>query len=338
MEKNPKVSVIIAVYNVEPYLRKCLDSVLQQTWQNFELLLVDDGSTDGSPSIMEEYRGKDPDRIFTVHKENGGQASARNLAMQKMTGDYLVFLDSDDYLAGDYLERLVREAVIYDLDMVCSGQHKVTEAGEIVDTISYQVSNGYSLQRRLNIAGKLYRTDYVRKWKISFPEGKLYEDNSFNMLAFFLSDRIRFLAYEGYYQVVHEGSTTAKLIDYRVLPFDNWRYCIETVKGAAVRGVDQELYDFTMLSFFTYFLFVRNRMREYLTNENRKNSMENAYRISDEFESMANDYFRGFSKNRYLRLLKNRELILTQKAGVRMFYLFSIRRKLRLLVKAVYRL
>ena len=335
---SPKVSVIIAVYNVEKYLNKCIDSVLGQSYQNFELLLVDDGSTDRSPEIIDTYLGDEAHEIHKISKENGGQASARNLAMKQMTGDYLLFLDSDDYIDKDYIKTLVDEAVKYDLDVVCSGQHKVTEAGEIIDTISYDVNDGKTLQRRLNIAGKLYRSDFVRKWKIDFPEGKLYEDNSFNILALFLTDKLRFLSYEGYYQVVHEGSTTAKLIDYKILPFDNWRYCIETVKNGNVKGVDQDLFDFTMLSFFTYFLLVRNRKREYLSNEHRKNSFENAYLIAEQFESMINSYFTGFNKNPYTNVFKNKELMFKQKLGTRVFYSFAKKNKLKSLVKMVYSL
>lgn len=334
---NPKVSIIIAVYNTERYLRKCIESVLSQDYDNIELMLVDDGSTDGSPAIMDEYVERFPDRIIKITKPNGGQASARNLALQKITGEYLTFMDSDDHIAADYIKRLATAASDHDCDMVCSGQYKVSEDGRIIDTISYKVTDGRSFQRRLNIAGKLYRTSYVRKWNISFPEGKLYEDNSFNLLAFFLSSKIWFLDYQGYNQVVHEGSTTAKLIDHKKLPFENWEYCIRTVKDNAVEGVDMELFDFTVMSFFTYFLIIRNRKREYLPNEDRKNSMDNAYAISDQFERMTCEFFGGLKKNRYLKLTGGDGNPLKQKLGVRVFYSYASKKKLRKLVKMLYR-
>lgn len=332
-----KVSVIIAVYNTEKYLNKCIDSVLNQEYKDIELMLVDDGSTDGCPDIIDNYVELFPDIVKKIRKENGGQASARNLAIGMVTGKYLLFMDSDDYIDSKYIGNLVNEAEANDSDMVISGQYKVSEDGGIVDTISYKPVDGYSLQRRLNIAGKLYKTEYVRKWNIIFPEGKLYEDNSFNLLAYFLSPKIRFLAYEGYFQVVHEGSTTAKLIDYRKLPFDNWEQCIRTVKENKIEGVDMELFDFTVLSFFTYFLMIRNRKREYLPNEDRKNSMDNAYHISDAFEKMTNELFSDFSGNRYMKLMGNSELPLKQKLGVRVFYMYASKNKLRKLVKMLYR-
>ena len=331
----PKVSIIIAVYNTEKYLKDCIESVLSQDYENIELFLVDDGSTDGSPAIMDSYVEKYPSKVVKLTKENGGQASARNLALDKISGEYLTFMDSDDYIAKDYIRTLITEAAAHDADMVASGQFKVGEDGHIIDTIRYKVTDGKSLQRRLNIAGKLYRTSYVRKFNIKFPEGKLYEDNSFNFLAFFLSPNVRILPYEGYNQVVHEGSTTAKLIDHKKLPFDNWSYCIRTVKDKAVPGVDMDLFDITVLSFFTYFLIIRNRKREYLPNEDRQNSMDNAYAISDMFENMTNEFFGDFKKNKYRSLFSG--LPLKQVLGVRVFYSYASKKKLRKLVKMLYR-
>lgn len=331
-----KVSVIIAVYNTEAYLEKCIDSVMSQDYQDIELILVDDGSTDRSPVIMEEYKNRYPGKITVLKKENGGQASARNLALRNITGRYLTFMDSDDYIAPDYISTLVSAATENDSDAVISGQYKVTPEGVVKDKISYKVKDKMSPQRRLNIAGKLYRTDYIREHNITFPEGKLYEDNSFNFLALFLSPKILVLPYEGYYQVIREGSTTAKLIDCSKLPFDNWEYCIRTVKESGIDGVDMELFDFTVISFFTYFLMVRNKKREYLPNE-KKNSMENAYEISDRFEKMTNEFFGEFKHNRFRSLLKNRELPVKQKLGVRVFYSYASKRKLRKLVRMFYK-
>lgn len=93
----PLLSVIIPIYNVEPYLRKCVDSVLNQTYRNLEVILVDDGSPDGCGAICEEYAAKD-DRVRVIHKANGGQATARNAGLEQMTGEYLTFVDGDDWL------------------------------------------------------------------------------------------------------------------------------------------------------------------------------------------------------------------------------------------------
>lgn len=105
-----KVSVIIPVYNVEKYLRQCVDSVLRQTYSNMEVLLIDDGSPDGCPAICDSYSRQD-DRVIVVHKKNGGLSDARNAGIAKATGDYILFLDSDDYWVDSTTLALMVERV-----------------------------------------------------------------------------------------------------------------------------------------------------------------------------------------------------------------------------------
>ena len=101
-----KISVIVPIYNVEKYLKRCLDSLVTQTYKEIEIILVNDGSTDGSTDIIEEYEGDH--RIVVINKENGGLSSARNAGMQVLSGDYVMFIDGDDYIDIDGIERLVK--------------------------------------------------------------------------------------------------------------------------------------------------------------------------------------------------------------------------------------
>ena len=94
---NPEISIIVPVYNVEKYLKRCIDSILNQSFTDFELILVDDGSTDNSGEIIDEYAIKD-ERIKVIHKENGGLSSARNVGIEYSKGNYIAFVDSDDYI------------------------------------------------------------------------------------------------------------------------------------------------------------------------------------------------------------------------------------------------
>ena len=105
-ELMPLVSVIIPVYNVEKYLAECVDSVLNQTHRNIEVILVDDGSSDGSGAMCDAYAEQD-ERVRVIHKTNGGQSSARNAALEVMTGEWLLFVDSDDWIEPDTLEALL---------------------------------------------------------------------------------------------------------------------------------------------------------------------------------------------------------------------------------------
>ena len=119
----PKISIIIPVYNVEPYLRRCIDSVLEQTMQDYEIVVVNDGSTDNSGSICDQYANQ-YDQIRVIHKQNGGLSDARNTGIKAATGDYILFLDSDDYLDTDALEKLWT-GVNKNVDIIIGGYKKI---------------------------------------------------------------------------------------------------------------------------------------------------------------------------------------------------------------------
>ena len=116
----PKVSVIIPVYNVEKYLPQCIDSILAQTFTDFELILVNDGSKDCSGNICDEYAQKDS-RIVVIHKENGGASSARNRGLDIAKGEWISFIDSDDYVTPNYLSNLISEAQANCASLVIQG-------------------------------------------------------------------------------------------------------------------------------------------------------------------------------------------------------------------------
>ena len=129
-----KVSVIIPVYNVEKYICKCLDSVINQTYKNIEIILVDDGSLDGSGKICDDYAKKD-DKIKVIHKENGGLSSARNEGLEISTGKYVFFVDSDDYVAENLLEEVVCLLEKTDADVCMFSHFTVNENGEFKQTL-----------------------------------------------------------------------------------------------------------------------------------------------------------------------------------------------------------
>ena len=111
-----KISVIVPVYNIEKYLRKCIDSILSQTYENIEVILVDDGSTDNCGAICDEYAKIDP-RIIVIHKKNAGVSAARNTGIMQCIGEYVFFVDSDDYLPIDSIEKLYNSINEYEADI-----------------------------------------------------------------------------------------------------------------------------------------------------------------------------------------------------------------------------
>ena len=132
---NPKISVIVPVYKVEKYLDRCVESIVNQTYKNLEIILVDDGSPDNCPAICDAWANKD-ERIKVIHKENGGVSSARNRGIDAATGDYIGFVDSDDWIEPDMYELLADNAKKYDAD--------ISRCGYFVDWPDHiaQVGNG----------------------------------------------------------------------------------------------------------------------------------------------------------------------------------------------------
>ncbi len=126
-----EISIIIPIYNAEEYLRECLDSAVNQTLKDIEIILVDDGATDSSPSICDEYAAKD-ERVRVIHKENGGVCDARNVGMAETKTKWFTFLESDDWLPLDACEKLVEKAKVYNADFVLGTYYKVSTSGKTV--------------------------------------------------------------------------------------------------------------------------------------------------------------------------------------------------------------
>lgn len=179
------VSVIIPVYNTEKYLKKCVDSFINQTYKNLEIILVDDGSTDSSPLMCDEYKKQD-NRIIVIHKENGGLSDARNVGIENSSGSLITFFDSDDFVDSDYIRYLYELKIINHAEISACAYHVSDECGKVLFTISGSknelLSKEQFFEKMLNEEGitvsacfKLYDRQLFDD--IRFPIGKLCEDN-----------------------------------------------------------------------------------------------------------------------------------------------------------------
>lgn len=181
MENQPLISVIIPVYNVENYLHECVDSVLNQTYGNFEILLVNDGSTDSSGKICDEYLEKD-DRITVIHQKNGGPSKTRNTGLENATGKYIYFLDSDDYIEKNTLELLVDTAEANCADLVFFDAHSFADNGDDIKQ-GYIVNGKYDTKSGYEILTELYRNkDYHCAIYLLFIKHQLLIDNKISFL------------------------------------------------------------------------------------------------------------------------------------------------------------
>ncbi len=180
------ISVIIPVYNVEKYLARCVDSVLMQTYTNLEVILVDDGSTDGSGKLCDEYKEKDA-RIKVIHKENGGLSDARNAGLDIAKGDYIAFIDSDDFVTRFYIENLYYGICKTGAEMAMSGflswyeNDSIPIANQATDIDVERLSTIQAMEKVLYqdfvdvcAWAKIYRKTLF--CGIRYPKGKLYED------------------------------------------------------------------------------------------------------------------------------------------------------------------
>lgn len=336
MNSKIKVSVIIPIYNVERYLNKCITSVLDQTLKDIEIVLVNDGSTDGSYKIIEEYENKYKN-IKVINKENGGLSSARNAGLEIAEGKYITFLDSDDYIMNDYLENLYVSAEKNNSDMAVCGQYKVDRVGNVLSEITYPVEiEGNCVLRKMNIAGKLYRNEYLQRHNIRFGVGKIYEDNPFNFVALFLAKNIVFLQYAGYCQVVREGSITAKKIVDSKLPYIEIENAIKYVLQHEEEINDKDILEFTLISFLTYFIFQANKSHGYMKLKNRKSD----WRVVDHFcmysMEILNKYFPNYYKNKYIGPVTRYKLAKIQKIGTWGFVILCRTKLLKMFARIYY--
>jgi glycosyltransferase involved in cell wall biosynthesis len=210
---NPKVSIIVPVYKVEAYLQKCVDSILAQTFTDFELILVDDGSPDQSGEICDEYEKMDG-RVTVIHKKNGGQGSARNIGLDRSRGEYIGFVDSDDWIEPDMFELLYDSCIQNKCDIaICSYQihykHKTIINGPHQQTIHdrNQAMKALLEDELYNevVWSKLFKRTLLEE--IRFTEGIMYEDTAFSYKVIHKSGKVCYVGEPKYHYMKRDNST-----------------------------------------------------------------------------------------------------------------------------------
>lgn len=314
-----KISVIVPVYNVEAYLPKCVSSLVKQTFTDFEVILVNDGSTDSSAKLCENYADQYPSLIKSYTKPNGGLSDARNFGMQYATGQYIMFLDSDDYLAPHALTNMYA--------LTEKGNKKIVECDfyweypnkKIKDQApKYASLKDYMIRGRVVAWNKLYLRTWLLDTKVKFPKGKLYEDQDFFFkLVTYLTD-ITDVAVDRECEVYYVQRQTS--ISYS-----------ETTRIADILWIYQDIIDFyqTKGLFETYYLeleyrFVRNLLGNVLLRKVVKLKDKQLKRqLLDQIWQQKKIWFPDFAKNPYLRQKSKVDLYLrcVNPLTYRLFYL-----------------
>lgn len=215
-----RFSVIVPVYNVEKYLSKCLDSIIYQTNQDFELIVVNDGTKDNSQNIIDEYVKKYPSKVKGFIKENGGLSDARNFGVKRASGEYIVFVDSDDYIDKKLLEKLDEEIIKYEnLDVIGYNYVDMTQNDERIKVTTRPKKSNISGEEAISelILGKqyfepawgfAYRLEYWRENDFNYIKGLYHEDFALTPIVVAKAKHVSFIDFDGYYYIITQNSIT----------------------------------------------------------------------------------------------------------------------------------
>lgn len=201
----PLISVIVPVYNAESFLHMCVDSILKQTFHDFELILIDDGSKDMSLKVINELSEKDK-RIKIYHHENHGAGYTRNRGIQLASGKYITFIDSDDYVDEDYLDTFIKS--IGDNDVLISGYNKVSMDEHKLLFTSIPKDCIWTEFKYVSTCAKMYSLDFLKANNIKYAPLKIGEDVYFNLSMNSITNKIKIIPYAGYNYCLNQNSVT----------------------------------------------------------------------------------------------------------------------------------
>ncbi|WP_051689264.1 glycosyltransferase [Butyrivibrio sp. AE2032] len=324
-----KVSVIVPIYNVEKQLKRCVDSILGQSYSNLEIILVDDGSPDNCGDICDQYAAQDC-RIKVVHKENGGLGFARNSGLDIATGNYVVFIDSDDYITSDYVEKLLSRLVENNADLVLAGltrerngqktDHpttdtvKVIETQDIVDTVLLPIigasPNYYTdVEREMSVCINMYCMDIISENQLRFVSEREYvsEDFFFN-LNYLLKVKKAVLIPECIY--IYSDNVTSLTNTYRSDRYDKYKKMMMAETDIIKSN---NIYDIAVLRLYRTFIMKCKKCIALIALSDMpiKDQLRECRHIlkDDLFVSVVNEYYRHVYQNKqklFLFLMKNR--------------------------------
>lgn len=344
-----KVSIIIPIYNVEKYLEKCLKSVIRQTYSNTEILLIDDGSTDLSAKISDEYQKRD-DRIRVFHKKNGGVSSARNLGIEKAKGEWLTFVDPDDWLEENMIEKSLQIAKKYKADIVqCNNYYNkekeqtkrkpikpdvLEREGEkiellqldILSLIYEETENKVSVGPIRGVCGKLYRKSLVEN--VKFKE-QLYafEDGNFNLITF---EKAKKIVLFNQYLYHYRRNQKSACNSYKSTWLEQIQEILKEVKNFIVNYKNENQKFEQMYNTFACELFSSCLTRYFFHDDNPRTLKEKKEQLKDYIKTET--YQEVFKNINYKYLNAKQKLIvhLAKKEKIYLIYkLYQLKRRIK---------
>lgn len=303
----PTVSVIVPVYNVEKYLGKCLDCLVNQTLLNMEIIVVNDSSPDNSQSIIDEYCAKYP-QVKAFIKPNGGIADVRNFGLTKVTGEYFGFLDSDDYTTLDMFEKMYQKAKTDDADVVVSNFKWVSQQNSR-DQIEGPYQPGKEMMVKLfaTLWNKIYKTDFIRSLNLEFPTGNRYEDACFLYCLTPNINKISFID-ESFVSYVQHGTSITHTNNAQVKNMITvFHIIVEYFKNNNFYNEYYDELEYLHVKFFLGNSFLRSARIE--DKIDRKNTILLGWNLlNEEFPNWNKNHYLndlGGFKNKYFKLVRS---------------------------------
>lgn len=249
---NPKVSVIIPVYNAEKYLKECLESIINQSLKEIEIICIDDGSTDRSLEILREYEQKD-NRVIVLQQKNSGAGIARNKGLKIAKGEYLSFLDSDDFFDNQMLKKSYCEAVKYNAEIVMFRHNRYDEGNDKFYSLPHMMNpNNFPRQDIFNVEDiknnfyfsiygwtwdKLFKKSLINNYNLRFQTVRIYNDMFFTYSAVVAATKIRYIEDYLLTQRVNRKGSITKSVQ------NNWYCIIDALKAVRNFLIDNDMYD-----------------------------------------------------------------------------------------------
>lgn len=317
-----KISIIVPVYGVEKYIDKCLNSLVKQTLQDIELIVVNDGTKDNSQKIIDKYVKKYPNKVKSFIKENGGQGSARNFGLTKATGEYIGYVDSDDYVELDMYEKLYKKVKEDNLDICICGNYSVSEDYKKkvidLDNLKYESNFINALMGKKAVWNKIYKKKVVEK--LEFRSKVWYEDFDFTIKAICNAKKIDYVNEPLYNYLIREGSTMNN---------SNVEKNLEILQAFDIILKDKKYKKyFDIIEFLAIdHIYISAIVRVINAKADKKLKLE----VINKFINYMNNNFENFRNNKYIDdLSRNRKIIFklidNKKYGIIKF-IFKIKRR-----------